>query len=224
MDRPKPSSSSNLFAPPPRHRRRGVCPRSQPGKPPEPGHRVLELGTGTRWNAALAARRARPGNVVGVEVDPDLAEGARKALAAAGLDVSVEVGDGAAVGPGDLDLRGGTRSVGVNCPGPPRRSGGHAVGAVGHVALTVADDKRSASYRRERDEILVYDRPNGADGIRWRDPQTVIPSVVSDAMPRPQAPRAASTPPLNGNPPTRPHSRSGHLSRHTGPPRMPTSL
>ncbi|WP_439681113.1 methyltransferase domain-containing protein [Embleya sp. MST-111070] len=61
----------------------------------QPGHRVLELGTETGWNAALLARRAGAGNVVSVEVDPDLAQKARKALASAGANVRVEVGDGA---------------------------------------------------------------------------------------------------------------------------------
>ncbi|WP_431984362.1 methyltransferase domain-containing protein [Streptomyces qinglanensis] len=59
------------------------------------GNRVLEIGTGTGWNAALLAHRLGPGNVVTVEVDPAVAEGARRRLAAAGpVPVSV-VGDGA---------------------------------------------------------------------------------------------------------------------------------
>jgi len=62
----------------------------------ESGHRVLELGTGTGWNAALLAGRAGPGAVVSVEVDPDLADAARKRLTGLGVDVAVEVGDSAA--------------------------------------------------------------------------------------------------------------------------------
>lgn len=118
----------------------------------EPGHRVLELGTGTGWNAALAARRAGPGNVVSVEVDPELAEGARKALAAAGLDVSVEVGDGAAGRPSERPWDRVISTYAVErVPWAwiaQARPGGRVVtpwGRLGHLALTVADDGRSAS-------------------------------------------------------------------------------
>jgi len=62
----------------------------------EPGMRVLEIGTGTGYNAALLAHRLGAGNVVSVEVDPVVAEHARQALAATGLSaVTVVTGDGA---------------------------------------------------------------------------------------------------------------------------------
>lgn len=61
-----------------------------------PGHRVLEVGTGTGWNAALLAHRLGAGNVTSVEVDPVVATHARVALAATGFgDVQVITGDGA---------------------------------------------------------------------------------------------------------------------------------
>lgn len=59
------------------------------------GNRVLEVGTGTGWNAALLSYRLGPDNVVTVEVDPSVAEEARRHLAAAGLDPLSVVGDGA---------------------------------------------------------------------------------------------------------------------------------
>ncbi|GAA4069801.1 methyltransferase domain-containing protein [Actinomadura miaoliensis] len=62
----------------------------------EPGTRVLEIGTGTGYNAALLAARLGPGNVTTVEVDPRLAERARQALARVGRPVRVITADGAA--------------------------------------------------------------------------------------------------------------------------------
>jgi protein-L-isoaspartate(D-aspartate) O-methyltransferase len=62
----------------------------------QPGHRVLEIGAGTGYNAALLAHLAGPaGEVTTVDIDPDVARGARKGLADAGYkDVSVICGDG----------------------------------------------------------------------------------------------------------------------------------
>jgi protein-L-isoaspartate O-methyltransferase len=61
-----------------------------------PGHSVLEIGTGTGWNAALLSRRVgTQGRVVSIEVDPVIAQGARAALAAAGYSPQVITGDGA---------------------------------------------------------------------------------------------------------------------------------
>lgn len=61
-----------------------------------PGSHVLEIGTGSGYNAALLATLAGAGgHVVTVEIDEQLAEKARSQLVAAGFDsVEVEVGDG----------------------------------------------------------------------------------------------------------------------------------
>ncbi|MEO7195003.1 MAG: methyltransferase domain-containing protein [Pseudonocardiaceae bacterium] len=62
----------------------------------EPGMRVLEIGTGTGYNAALLAHRLGADNVVSVEVDPAVAERARRALAGTGFGaVTVVTADGA---------------------------------------------------------------------------------------------------------------------------------
>ncbi|MFU9038825.1 methyltransferase domain-containing protein [Streptomyces sp. RCH5-5] len=60
-----------------------------------PGHKVLEIGTATCWNAALMAHRAGPGNVTTVEVDGAVATAARSAAERYGLGVRVVQGDGA---------------------------------------------------------------------------------------------------------------------------------
>ncbi|GAB3457793.1 methyltransferase domain-containing protein [Streptomonospora sediminis] len=60
----------------------------------EPGMRVLEVGTGTGWNAALLSRRLGERAVTTVEVDPVLAGQARARLQAAGFAPAVVVGDG----------------------------------------------------------------------------------------------------------------------------------
>ncbi|MFE9187937.1 methyltransferase, FxLD system [Micromonospora haikouensis] len=62
-----------------------------------PGHRIMEAGAGTGYNAALlAAIVGDTGRVVTIDVDDDLVDGARKHLAAAGVaNVEVVRGDGA---------------------------------------------------------------------------------------------------------------------------------
>jgi protein-L-isoaspartate(D-aspartate) O-methyltransferase len=62
-----------------------------------PGQRVLEIGTGTGYNAALIAYLVgERGSVVTVDIDADLVARARDSLAAAGYpEVAVYCGDGA---------------------------------------------------------------------------------------------------------------------------------
>jgi protein-L-isoaspartate(D-aspartate) O-methyltransferase len=62
-----------------------------------PGHRVLEIGAGTGYNAALMAHIVgESGQVVTVDIDDDLVAGAREHLSAAGYpQVEVVHGDGA---------------------------------------------------------------------------------------------------------------------------------
>ncbi|MEV4342326.1 methyltransferase domain-containing protein [Streptomyces sp. NPDC049590] len=118
----------------------------------EPGQRVLELGTGSGWNAALLSRRAGPDRTVSVEASPDLAQAARQILAEAGMRTRVEVGDGnqgwSPAAPYDRVIA--TYAV-ERIPWAwvaQTRPGGRIVtpwGRLGHLALTVADDGRSAT-------------------------------------------------------------------------------
>lgn len=63
------------------------------------GHRVLEIGTGTGYNAALLAHRLGARNVTTIEIDERIADDARRALHHAGYTPIVVVGDGAAGDP-----------------------------------------------------------------------------------------------------------------------------
>ena len=64
----------------------------------EQGHRVLEIGAGAGWNAALLARLVGPdGSVVTLDIDDDLVRRTRDGLRAAGITgVEAHTADGAA--------------------------------------------------------------------------------------------------------------------------------
>ena len=59
-----------------------------------PGDRVLEIGTGCGYHAAVTSEVVGDGNVYSVEYDPELGESARQRLADLGYDVAVRIGDG----------------------------------------------------------------------------------------------------------------------------------
>ncbi|MFE0272827.1 methyltransferase domain-containing protein [Streptomyces sp. NPDC058992] len=66
----------------------------------EEGHRVLEIGAGSGYNAALLTHRLGDPLVTTVDLDPEIAEAARRHLAAAGHHPAVITGDGARGCPG----------------------------------------------------------------------------------------------------------------------------
>jgi SAM-dependent methyltransferase len=59
------------------------------------GQRVLEIGAGSGYNAALLAHRLGDANVTTIDLDPEITEAARDHLAAAGFHPAVVTGDGA---------------------------------------------------------------------------------------------------------------------------------
>ncbi|MFC5217152.1 methyltransferase domain-containing protein [Streptomyces coerulescens] len=62
----------------------------------EDGDRVLEIGAGTGYNAALLARRLGDDDLVTtIDLEPEITESARRHLAAAGYRPAVVTGDGA---------------------------------------------------------------------------------------------------------------------------------
>ncbi|HEY3907489.1 MAG TPA: methyltransferase domain-containing protein [Streptosporangiaceae bacterium] len=66
-----------------------------------PGDRLLEIGTGTGWTAALLSERIGQDNVTSLEIDPDLARTARANLATAGYAPTVIEADGLRGRPGE---------------------------------------------------------------------------------------------------------------------------
>lgn len=85
------------------------------------GCRVLEVGTGTGYNAALMAHRLGTDRVTTVDLDEEITGPARDRLAAAGYRPAVVTGDGASA------ARSGHRTTGssppARCrPSPPRGS------------------------------------------------------------------------------------------------------
>lgn len=59
------------------------------------GMRILEIGTGTGYNAALLSHRLGDGDVVSIDIDPCLVEQAAHRLAQLGYTPTLRVGDGA---------------------------------------------------------------------------------------------------------------------------------
>lgn len=67
-----------------------------------PGHRILEIGAGSGYNAALMSRLVEPsGRITSVDIDPQIAGDARRALEAGDFAVRVVVGDGQRGWPND---------------------------------------------------------------------------------------------------------------------------
>jgi methyltransferase of ATP-grasp peptide maturase system len=64
------------------------------------GHRVLEIGTGTGYNAALLSHRLGDSNVFSVDIDAELVDTARSRLAEIGCHPTLAAADGAGGLPG----------------------------------------------------------------------------------------------------------------------------
>jgi protein-L-isoaspartate O-methyltransferase len=61
----------------------------------QPGQRVLEVGTGTGYNAALLCERLGPDAVTTIDIDSELVQAARERLAQLGYRPTVAAADGA---------------------------------------------------------------------------------------------------------------------------------
>ncbi|MER7049235.1 methyltransferase domain-containing protein [Streptomyces jumonjinensis] len=124
-----------------------------------PGQKVLEIGTGSGWNAGLLAHRLGDDRVVTVEVDKAVAGAARARLNRHGLHPTVVTGDGllgfAAGAPYDRIIATvGLRRIPYSWVEQAVPGGlivapwGTAFGNTDHVVrLTVSEDGRAASGR-----------------------------------------------------------------------------
>ncbi|MFE3827479.1 protein-L-isoaspartate O-methyltransferase [Streptomyces sp. NPDC059092] len=158
---------------------------------PEPGHRVLELGTGAGWNAALLGMRAGTGRVASVEFDAELAYAAQERIKNVGAEVSVRVGDGA------LGLREGApydRLIATYAVEEvpwawveQTRPGGRIVtpwGRLGHVALTVAEDGRSASGWIQGLGMFMPSRYAAGQGRAFHEIRDAVPQETGSPFPK----------------------------------------
>jgi protein-L-isoaspartate(D-aspartate) O-methyltransferase len=138
------------------------------------GDRVLEIGAGTGYNAALLAHRLGDDDLVTtVDLDPDITESARRHLAAAGYHPVVVTGDGAR----GVPERAPYDRILATCalPSVPRawlaqcRSGGRILTplATGLVVLTVRDAEHAEGRFLRTPAYFVPLR-----GAQWQEPQT----------------------------------------------------
>jgi protein-L-isoaspartate(D-aspartate) O-methyltransferase len=168
----------------------------------QPGQRVLEIGTGTGYNAALLAELVGPrGHVLTIEVDAALASAARQNLAAAGYHnrVEVVVADGATnvAGPAAVDRVIATAAVQLGWVPyawvTQTRPGGIILAPVRaelasgplvrlHVGANGAACGQAVSMRVGFMELRAQRTPGASwSGLRWDDPD--VDAVLTDVDP-----------------------------------------
>jgi protein-L-isoaspartate(D-aspartate) O-methyltransferase len=191
-----------------------------------PGDRVLEIGVGTGYNAALLAELVRPqGSVTTIDIDPEVAAQARHALDATGYDrIRVITGDGArgapdqalfdriivTVGPWDL---------------PPAWRDQLAPGGRLVVPLHWRGQARSIAFTHEHGVLRAGDSQqcgfipmigDGQDGERtghidtdvalyWDSDQPIDPTLLQGVLASPGSPRGRA----HRSSPTNPLTASG---------------
>ena len=135
-----------------------------------PGARVLEIGTGSGYQAAVLARLGA--NVVSIERLPDLVESARGRLAAFDLgpgSVDVRLGDGSLGDPVGAPWDGIVVTAGApSVPGPLREQ--LAVGA--RLVIPVGS--------RFQQDLIVVERTGPSDWLETNDGACVFVPLVGE--------------------------------------------
>lgn len=142
----------------------------------QPGQRVLEIGTGSGYNAALLALLVGPrGRVITIDLDPDLVAAARARLAAAGFGaVRARSGDGARGAPDEAPFDALIATVAVG--GVPAawyaqlREGGRLV-----MPLALGPSQKVVAFERARG-ALVSSAIVEASFVSLRGPLAAHPS------------------------------------------------
>lgn len=128
--------------------------------------RVLEVGTGTGYNAAALAHRYGPRRVVSIDVDPNLVEAARNRLASAGYTPTLAVGDGAQGCPQHAPFGALIATCGFGRIPPAWPAQVHPGGTLvanlgcGLVTLTVGDDHKATGRFLPTLAAFMTARPN----------------------------------------------------------------
>ncbi len=135
----------------------------------EPGARILEIGTGSGYQAAVLARLGA--KVTTVERHPDLAEAARERLATLGIHgVDVLVGDGSRGDPEGAPWDGILVTAGApSIPNDLREQ--LAVGR--RLVIPVGP--------RSQQELIVVERRGLTDWVEWSDGAVVFVPLVGEA-------------------------------------------
>lgn len=135
----------------------------------EPGDRILEVGTGSGYQAAVLARLGA--RVTSIERHADLAEDARERLTALGIEgVDVRVGDGSRGDPEGAPWDGIVVTAGApSIPDALREQ--LAVG--GRLVIPVGP--------RSQQELIVVERHGPTDWVEWSDGAVVFVPLVGEA-------------------------------------------
>lgn len=172
-----------------------------------PGHRILEIGAGTGYNAALLAElTGDPALVTTIDINPDVTTRATRALSGAGYQqVHVVTGDGAL---GDPDHGTYDRIIATVSPWDVPEAwwdqlapGGRLVtpmrwrGQYRGLAFTEQDGKLVADSNQMYGFVYLLGDSEGersgqiTQGVRlhWDQDQPINPSALHDALARPRA-------------------------------------
>src|SRR5947209_1623829 len=141
----------------------------------KPGERVLEIGTGSGYHAALLASLVGPRNVVTMERNRSLAERGRSNLAAVGFaDVTVVVGDGSLGHPDRAPY-----DCIIATAGAPRIPGAwpHQLAPDGRIVAPVGPSPHGQVL------VVATRRSDGTLEIREGTPCAFVPLVGAQAWP-----------------------------------------